>query len=261
MNTRPAIVAGTFYDANPEKIRTQINPWLDKPSSQIDAIRAMIVPHAGYVYSGFTAACAYRQLLSCKSSYNKVIVVGPSHHVGFVGLALPSVESFSSPLGDIPLDQSAIGSLLEQDSTLISDEIHAPEHSLEVQFPFLQSCLDEFSLIPIITGKIEPETLADHLEPIWDKDTLLVISSDLSHFHTYDEAQRVDGQTCQLIEAHTPSLTPQQACGCTGINALSALMQRGHYQLQQMKYQNSAHFSGNKDSVVGYVSYVASTVQ
>ena len=258
MQTRPASAAGTFYDANPEHIRHQLIPWMSQPADPQEPLRAMIVPHAGYVYSGHTAASAYRHLFTHKNQYNKVIVVGPSHYFRFDGIAVPDVQQFSTPLGKVPLNQSALDQLLLQSQVITSDSIHAPEHSLEVQIPFLQLCLNECSLIPILTGRISAQDLADIINPIWTNDTLLIISSDLSHFNCLDDAMKIDQATCKLIEQNSASLTPQQACGSTAINALLLLIRQKLFTLKRIEYSNSASVSGDKSRVVGYVSYLIS---
>mgnify|MGYP001262162193 CR=1 FL=1 len=258
MQIRPASAAGTFYYADPEHIRRQLTPWMDQPADPQEPPRAMIVPHAGYVYSGHTAANAYRHLFGHKNQYQKVIVVGPSHYFRFDGIAVPDVQQFSTPLGKVPLNQPAIDQLLLQNQVITSDNIHAPEHSLEVQLPFLQLCLDKCSLIPILTGRISAQELANIIDPIWTNDTLLIISSDLSHFNCLDGAIKIDQATCKLIEQSSASLTQQQACGSIGINALLLLIRQKQLTLKRIEYSNSASFSGDKNRVVGYVSYLIS---
>lgn len=258
MDIRAPCVAGQFYDNCANNLRAHIEPWLTTPTNAIESIRALIVPHAGYMYSGHTAAQAYRHLLCHPSQFKRVVIVGPSHHFSFDSLVLPEVHGFSTPLGIVSTDTATIDSLLDIEGIVASDTVHTPEHSIEVQLPFLQQTLSEFTIIPMLVNGIAPQDLAKLIEPIWDDKTLLVISSDLSHFHNEEKAQTIDKQSCALIENKVAGLTPQQACGCTGVNALLYLINQQRYRIHKMEYSNSAQTSGNKDRVVGYVSYIIS---
>lgn len=258
MNIRPPAVAGSFYDKSPEYLQCQLDSWL-KPVTEKRNIRAIVVPHAGYIYSGEVAAQAYRYLKLQADTIRRVILVGPSHRYFFQGCALPSVSYFSSPLGNIPIDTQSVEKLREIEDIEVSDQVHAFEHCLEVQLPFLQTCLNEFTLLPILTSNVSPVTVANLIDSLWqDESTLLVISSDLSHFHPYSEAQHIDQNTCSLIEHYEPSLTPEQACGSTGINTLLLLAKQRDYQLTRMELKNSGDTAGDKERVVGYVSYLVS---
>jgi AmmeMemoRadiSam system protein B len=224
-----------------------------------EPIRALIVPHAGYIYSGQVAADAFRYLKSQADRIHRVILIGPCHRIYVAGCALPAVDSFSTPLGEVPLDTAFIEKVKTFNEVEVSDQAHAFEHCLEVQLPFLQVCLEPFTLLPLLVGDISSTAVAKLLDAIWQDDqTLLVVSSDLSHYHTYRTAQEIDRDTCTLIEQLEPLLTPEQACGATGINALLRLMKQRGYHLQRISLKNSGDTAGDKQSVVGYVSYLIS---
>ena len=260
MNIRNPAVAGQFYERSPDRLRIQLNQWLKAPPAFESPLRAVIVPHAGYIYSGETAAKAYAHVKMQAEHFKKVILIGPSHHFYFDGCAIPQADIYHSPLGDIPIYKDAVNQLAGEKSVFVTDQPHAPEHCLEVQLPFLQSSLDEFQLLPILTSNITPKEVARLVDPLWDETTLLVISSDLSHFHTYSEAVEIDQDSCLKIEDFEPDLQPEQACGCTGINALLILAKQHDYQLERLQLVNSGDTSGNKERVVGYVSYIISAI-
>ncbi|QUJ66488.1 AmmeMemoRadiSam system protein B [Photobacterium sp. GJ3] len=259
MSIREPAVAGRFYQASPLGLRQQLNTWLSAAPDTSDPPRALIVPHAGYMFSGKVAASAYKQLKRTGSRYRQVILIGPSHHFAFDGCALPADRFFATPLGQLKIDLQGVEKLSQLDDIELSDRIHELEHSLEVQLPFLQSCLSDFTLLPILTSRISPVRLAEIIGPLWQDDTLLVISSDLSHYHPYADAQDIDHRTLRVIEKFDPSLTPQQACGSTGINTLLLLAKQRGYHLKQVEYKNSGDMdAGDKERVVGYVSYLVS---
>ncbi len=184
--------------------------------------------------------------------------MGPNHRVAFHGCALPKHCSFSTPLGNIPLDTGAIEQLVNNPNCHYNNHAHAEEHSLEVQLPFLQRCLSDFELIPLLTGTVDAIDVAHLIEPYWEDTTLLVISSDLSHFHPYKECNDIDTRSCHKIEAGTP-LTSKEACGYLGINAANALIKQQRCQLQRLSRANSGDSPhGDKNRVVGYVSYAIS---
>ena len=262
MNTRPPAVAGRFYSHSAQYLKSQMNEWL-KPTQHHTPIRALIVPHAGYVFSGSVAADAYRYLLPEADRIRRVILIGPSHRHYFQGCAIPAADYFETPLGKIKIDTQFVEKLKEIDDIEVSDQVHALEHCLEVQLPFLQSCLDDFTLLPLLTSNVNPAHVAKLIDALWQgEDCLLVISSDLSHFHTYSEAQRIDSQTCNMIENYEPTLVPEQACGSTGINTLLLLAKQRGYTLTRRTLINSGDTDvGDKERVVGYVSYLISEPQ
>ena len=205
-NIRPPAVAGSFYPGNPGKLAKDIDTMLEDarlrnpPIDNEPLPKAIIVPHAGYIYSGPVAAGAFLRLRKGKGTITRVVLLGPVHRVPVRGLALPDTSAFETPLGTIPLDDEALNLLVGLPQVTVSGQAHALEHSLEVQLPFLQRVLGEFSLVPLAVGDARPEAVAEVLERLWGGlETLIVISSDLSHYLPYDTARRVDHQTVQAM--------------------------------------------------------------
>ncbi|SHO58172.1 AmmeMemoRadiSam system protein B [Vibrio quintilis] len=259
MNVRSPAVAGTFYEKSPDKLQAQMQLWLDSGRMHAEPLRAVIVPHAGYVYSGQVAGEAFSYLHAQSEQIHRVILIGPSHRFSFPGCDIPAADFFSTPLGLIQIDKQSFTRITPSPDVEISDQVHAFEHSLEVQLPFLQTCLKQFSLVPLLVGSIAPQVLAGLIESLWqDEQTLLVVSSDLSHYHPDDEARKIDLSTCYQIEQCEPTLTPEQACGATGINALLLLVKKRGYHIRRIALKNSSDTIGDKQRVVGYVSYLIS---
>ena len=255
---REPAVAGTFYPEHPGALSSAVRSLLRKREVEAEtAPRALIVPHAGYVYSGPVAAAAYASILPHRRSYRRVVLIGPAHRVAFDGLAVSAAEAFRTPLGDVPLDREAIRGI-GHPAVRRLDEPHRPEHSLEVQLPFLQQVLGSFSLIPLVVGSARPETVADVIGPLWDEpESLLVVSSDLSHYLPYEEARRRDERTGQAIEAmDIDRIRPDDACGSTAIcGLLIAARQRG-LRTVLIDLRNSGDTSGGRDGVVGYGAWM-----
>lgn len=221
--------------------------------------KALIVPHAGYIYSGATAALAYAQLASVRSTIRRVVLLGPVHRVPVRGLALAGASAFATPLGDVPVDQAAIALLSSLPQVVVSPAAHALEHSLEVHLPFLQSVLENFSLVPLAVGNATPGEVAQVLEALWGgPETLIVISSDLSHFLPYRTAQALDGETAQRILAMDGPLTHAQACGGTPINGLLLAAQNHHLKPRLLGLCNSGDTAGDRSRVVGYAAFAFS---
>ncbi|KHT60217.1 dioxygenase [Photobacterium gaetbulicola] len=262
MNTRPPAVAGQFYSRSAATLKTQMDKWL-KACQHGTPVRAIIVPHAGYMFSGNVAADAYRYLLPEAERIRRVILIGPSHRYYFQGCAIPAADYFQTPLGQVKIDTQLVEKLKEIEDIEVSDQVHALEHCLEVQLPFLQSCLHDFTLLPLLTSNVSPTKVAKLIDTLWQgDDCLLVVSSDLSHFHPYAEAQRIDSQTCKMIDNYEPTLAPEQACGSTGINTLLLLAKQRGYTLTRKTLINSGDTdAGDKERVVGYVSYLISEPQ
>ena len=259
MNTtvRPAAVAGMFYPADPVELDRMIKHYLAEAQTQGLPPKAIVAPHAGYIYSGPVAASIYKLLLPLRGKIKRVVVVGPAHRVPFFGLALPSVDAFATPLGLIPLDKPVIEQLTRLPFVQAYDEAHKLEHSIEVQLPFLQEVLGEFTLVPIVVGQADPDMVAAVLEPfLLDKETLIVISSDLSHYHDYDTANKIDLMTTKAIEElRDDAITHEQACGATGIRALIRLAKKYGLKPKTIDLKNSGDTAGDKDRVVGYGAY------
>jgi AmmeMemoRadiSam system protein B len=218
--------------------------------------KALIVPHAGYIYSGATAALAYARLAAGRKTIRRVVLLGPVHRVPVRGLALPDVDSFATPLGQIELDQDAIAAISPLPQVVLSRAAHAQEHSLEVQLPFLQSVLEDFKLVPLAVGDASPAQVAEVLEALWGgPETLIVISSDLSHFLPYRTAQAVDEETTQAILTLSGALTHEQACGGTPVNGLLLTARQHGLQPQLLGLCNSGDTAGDKGRVVGYAAF------
>ncbi len=254
---RPAAVAGQFYSADPATLRTQLANWLTSPAapSRSRCPKMLVVPHAGYLYSGAMAARAYALLAPFRDRITRVVLLGPCHRVAVRGLAMPSVDAFDTPLGAVPLDRAALNRIANMSQVVVSDAAHAHEHSLEVQLPFLEQVLGDFSLVPLAVGSVGPASVAEVLECLWGGDeTLMVISTDLSHFLTAGQARARDEQTLQRILALNPTLNPEEACGALPLNG--ALMAAARHGLQPalLGACNSGDITGDADRVVGYAS-------
>jgi len=255
---RPSAVAGTFYPFPKQELASDVTEMLvvAKSDSLAIAPKAIIVPHAGYIYSGPIAASAYARLAAVRNTISRVVLLGPVHRVPVRGLALPGVDAFETPLGRIELDQAAITSITAMPQVVVSAAAHAMEHSLEVQLPFLQTVLANFKLVPLAVGDATPAEVAAVLDKLWGgEETLIVISSDLSHFLPYFVAQSVDQETVQSILDFRGPISHDQACGGTPINGFLMAAERHHLRSQLLDYRNSGDTSGDKNRVVGYASF------
>ena len=257
---RPAAVAGHFYPDNRTELLELLASCMHakKTQSDISNIKAMIAPHAGYIYSGPVAASVYQYLSTMEDTIKRVLLLGPAHRVFVKSMALSSASHFETPLGRIPLDIEAQTALLSGKDCLTSDDAHAREHSLEVHLPFLQYLLGDFKLIPIVVGKANKQVIADVIAPYWDdEETLIIVSSDLSHFHDYATAQRIDQTTTESIESFaTEKIGPQQACGCYPLNGLLQHAKQSSATVKTLDVRNSGDTAGSHDRVVGYGAYV-----
>jgi AmmeMemoRadiSam system protein B len=261
MNIRPPAVAGQFYPADPARLEALVQASFDEARKRpAHPVKAMIVPHAGLIYSGPVAASAYRMLRPQADRIRRVVLLGPSHRVGFRGLAASSADAYETPFGIIPLDKSAIARIQALPQVHLLDEAHRYEHSLEVQLPFLQAVLDDFGLVPLVVGDATPGEVAEVLEQLWGGDeTLIVISSDLSHYHPYDEARMIDSATSQAILELDPSrIGYDNACGRNPVNGLLELARRHGLKPELVDLRNSGDTAGDKSQVVGYGAYVFS---
>ena len=257
MSTRAAAVAGYFYDADPLRLQNHVDQLLHDASPRKGPLpRVLIVPHAGYIYSGSTAACAYKCLLADPDQVNRVLLIGPAHRVYVDGMAIPSVDSFSTPLGSIPLDREALARVADLPGVEVSDAAHRDEHSLEVQLPFLQAVLGEFSLVPVVVGGADAARVAALIDMLGDDPrTLVVISSDLSHFLRYPEARRIDTATCERILGRATDLRGEEACGARAINGLMASLKSRELGIELLHSCNSGDTAGSRDRVVGYAAF------
>ncbi len=257
---RPAAVAGSFYPGQKQILADDVNTLLAAIRPGDAEVRllpkALIVPHAGYIYSGPVAASAYARLAAARDTIKRVILLGPVHRVAVRGLALPGADAFATPLGEIQIDQAAMASIQNMPQVVVSPDAHAPEHSLEVQLPFLQSVLDDFKLVPLAVGDATPAEVAEVLDALWGgPETLIVISSDLSHFLPYQAAQAMDAQTARDILQLQHTLNHEQACGGTPVNGLLLAAKQHHLQPHLLDLRNSGDTAGDKSRVVGYAAF------
>ena len=254
---RPAAVAGAFYPGNKLILSRDLDALLEhKPATIGPLPKAVIVPHAGYIYSGPTAASAYQRLARGRGVIKRVVLLGPAHRVSIRGLALPEADHFATPLGLVVIDQAGSDAIRDLPQVLVSAAAHATEHSLEVQLPFLQKVLGEFSLIPLVVGSTSAEAVAEVLERLWGgPETLIVISSDLSHYLPYDEAQRVDAQTTEMILNLKTGINHEQACGGTPVNGFLLAAKSHGLHAELLDLRNSGDTAGDRHHVVGYCAF------
>nr|VFK55081.1 MAG: hypothetical protein BECKTUN1418F_GA0071002_106213 [Candidatus Kentron sp. TUN]VFK56869.1 MAG: hypothetical protein BECKTUN1418D_GA0071000_105413 [Candidatus Kentron sp. TUN]VFK60942.1 MAG: hypothetical protein BECKTUN1418E_GA0071001_106013 [Candidatus Kentron sp. TUN] len=265
---RPPAVANRFYPGEPVALKETVREFLrefsknesaekerdapDSPSSTIP--KAIIAPHAGFIYSGPTAGAAYGRLVPAHANIRRVVLLGPSHYIRFRGLATTSADFYHIPLGDISVDRTAIARLADLPQVVLLDEAHVSEHSLEVHLPFLREVLDDFMLVPLVVGETHPEEVAEVLERLWgNSDTLVVISTDLSHYLTYERAKQQDSITAHAIETlDTTAIHPEDACGRNPINGLLHFAKQQGMTVQRLDLRNSGDTAGDKKRVVGY---------
>ncbi len=267
IQVREPAVAGYFYPATPGELSETVMAMLREEQSQTDsAPKALVVPHAGYVYSGAVAAAAYARLWSFRDHYTRVVLLGPCHRCAIRGLAISSVDAFRTPLGDVALDRE-LSAVLGHPSVSQSELAHRLEHSLEVQLPFLQSVLGSFSLLPLAVGEATPETVAEVIELLWGgPETLFVVSSDLSHYLAYDEACERDLETCTAIQnlddfaddvaADGGGIGHGDACGATPLGGLLIAARTHGLKVTTLDLRNSGDTAGGKSQVVGYGAWM-----
>lgn len=272
---RPA-VAGFFYPADPAELSDTVSELMTRasatglPATALAATglpatalpwnsKAYIVPHAGYIYSGSTAASAYVQAAQQQASVRRIVLIGPSHRVYLNGAALPRAQAFATPLGDIPIERELKDRLLDVPGMIESDHPHQLEHSLEVQLPFLQVAFKEFTILPIVVGDASAAQIAAALDAVWgEEETLILASSDLSHYHAYREAQLIDARTSAAILSKQTNLSAEQACGAVAINGLLYSARERNLQVAELARCNSGDTAGDRDRVVGYGAYALS---
>ena len=256
---RPAAVAGMFYPAGARELGREVDDLLGHSAGRGLAPgfpKALIVPHAGYVYSGNVAAEGYDRLRPARGIVRRVVLLGPCHRVPVRGLALPDVAAFATPLGEVPLDREAMAALAGLPQVVMNSAAHAEEHALEVQLPFLQRVLGEFSLVPLAVGAATPAQVSEVLEALWGgAETLIVISSDLSHYHPYAEACAIDRGTAQAILDYSGDIDHEQACGATPVAGLLLAAKRHGLKAELLDLRNSGDTAGGRARVVGYASF------
>ena len=256
---RPMVAAGRFYPGRPEPLRRMIHDFLKrcKPVAR-PAPKAIIVPHAGYPFSGPVAASAYARLATGRGDIDRVVLLGPSHYVQIEGLAASDAEAFATPLGPVPVDADAVHRICSLPQVAIDGTAHAEEHSLEVQLPFLQAVLGDFKIVPLVVGDATDEQVAEVIELLWDGPaTRLVVSSDLSHYFEYSDARRLDEATrCAIEELRIEDISELQACGRTPICGLLRVARRAGLRPYAVDLRNSGDIAGPRDQVVGYGAFV-----
>jgi MEMO1 family protein len=259
---RPAAVAGMFYSAASRQLAADVGGYLAATRMDADSgawPKALIVPHAGYAYSGPVAANAYARLAPGRDAIHRVVLLGPVHRVPVRGLALPTATAFATPLGSVPVERQAAELARSLPQVVESAAAHALEHSLEVQLPFLQSALAEFAIAPFVVGDASPEEVAAVIELLWGgPETLIVVSSDLSHYHPYAEARRIDRRTADTVLALGAALDHDQACGATPINGFALCARRHALAPELLDLRNSGDTAGDKSRVVGYAAFAFS---
>ena len=259
MSVRKAAVAGLFYDADAHRLKQNIDALMGTVRGIARAApKVLIVPHAGYLYSGQTAAEAYHGLQLPRShAIERVVLFGPAHRVYLQEMAVPSVDAFATPLGEVPLDRPCIERITDLAGVCVSDEAHREEHSLEVLLPFLQTVLDRFSLVPVVVGDCDADRVAAVVDALWGgPETLMVFSTDLSHFHSYEKARTLDSLTCDRLAARDSTLTGEDACGARALNGLMRSRHSRRLAIELLDLRNSGDTAGDKNRVVGYGSFL-----
>ena len=262
MHTRPPAVAGMFYPAEPASLAVAVRGYMDASSPPVHEqhergpIKALIVPHAGYQYSGSIAATAYRLLSESGDGVSRVVLLGPAHRVYVEGMAIPDAEAFDFPGGTIRLDLPALASIGQLPGVCVSNEAHAGEHCLEVQLPFLKEVLGEFELVPFVVGMCPNSQVAAVLDHLWGgPETLIVVSSDLSHYLPYTAACDMDRRTSRSILNRSIDLDGHQACGAHAINGLMVIAQQKGMTVEELDVRNSGDTAGDRSRVVGYGAF------
>ena len=264
-NIRPPAVASMFYPGGTAELRNTVQKYLSNASveenvsqlkkEEIAQLRTLIVPHAGYIYSGKIAACAYRLLLENQKRFKHVLLLGPAHRVWLEGAAFPEADAFETPLGEIALDKELKEKILAEFSWIsVSDRAHAEEHCLEVQLPFLQETLGEFKLLPLVVGDTKTELIATLIQQFSeDTETLIVISTDLSHFHDYQTAREIDARTANAIELLEQNrISTEDACGAYPLRGALLAASQNQWNVHRLGLCNSGDTSGDRGRVVGY---------
>ena len=255
---RSPAVAGSFYPDDQHQLRLMISRFLADYRTDEPAPKAIIVPHAGYIYSGPVAASAYARVANAHDTITRVILLGPSHREAFYGLATSSADIFMTPIGEVATDKLALNDIRQFEQVKTLDQAHRWEHSLEVQLPFLQMVLDDFKLVPLVVGDVTIEDVSEVLDLVWGgPETLIVVSSDLSHYHDYETAQKLDRLTSNaIIQLRPNDIQFEQACGRNPILGLLAVARRHGMHAEIVDLRNSGDTAGPRNQVVGYGAYI-----
>ena len=260
---RSLIAAGTFYPADATRLRRTITEYLNVSSLPGPPPKAIIVPHSGYLLCGTVAASAYVSLTTLRGTITRIVLLGPAHWTPFSGLAATRAKTFITPLGVVPVEQKVIKRILSLPFVHVVEEAYAREHGIEVQLPFLQEVLEDFSVVPLLVGDVPPAQIAEVIDLLWGgRETLIIISSDLSHYHDYNTARRLDYTTAQAIEALQPQhICAEHACGWRVIQGLLCTAQKHGMRAKTVVLRNSADTDEQRNEVVGYGSFLFTSGQ
>ena len=261
MKVRAPAVSGTFYPSDPEELRREVDAHLSVSLAADEAApKALIVPHAGYIYSGPTAGTAYARLRPARTVIKRVVLLGPAHRILVEGLAVSSADGFETPLGVVSVDEELRRIALSLPQARIDDRAHAAEHSIEVQLPFLQRTLDDLRILPLVVGDASVTEVAAVLDAVWGgEETLVVVSTDLSHYHEYEVARRLDARTAAaIVAADFAMVRDDDACGAYPLRGLLATAARRRLGIELIDLRNSGDTAGDRDRVVGYGAFVLS---
>jgi MEMO1 family protein len=254
---RPPCVAGYFYADDPRRLARDVDFFVAGGLAGLEAPKALIVPHAGYRYSGSVAGRGYARLLVRTAPIERVVLVGPTHRVPVEGIVVSSAASFATPLGLVPVDQEATSAVLTHATCKVDDDTHRREHSLEVQLPFLQRVLEGFSIVPLLAGRISAEAIADVLDTVWGgPETLIVVTTDLSHYHDHETASDLDRRTAEVIVSGDASaVSLRDACGAVPLAGVLEAARRRGLHVDLLDLRTSGDTAGTKDRVVGYGAF------
>ena len=254
---RQPAVSGTFYPGFGSALKSVVERCLPATRTNGAIPKALIVPHAGYVYSGSVAGTAYALLEPARRSIRRVVLIGPAHRVPFDGIATSRVSAFRTPLGDVPVDTRSVDIALSLPHVHVVEAAHAPEHCLEVQLPFLQTVLVSFSIVPLLTGRTTAEQVSLVLQGLWDGgDTLIVVSTDLTHYLPYERAREIDARTAEaILDLNPEAIGPDDACGSVAVRGLLLTARRLGLRAEQLDLRNSGDTAGPRDTVVGYGAF------
>ncbi len=259
MRVRAPAFAGMFYSDKPQELAASVKSYLvgAAPPAIPTPPKAVIAPHAGYIYSGPVAGTAYAALSARAEEIERVVLFGPSHRVGFSGVAASGAVAFETPLGPVAVDRDAVTGLVKAGLAREFDPAHENEHSLEVHLPFLKLVFPDARVVPLLAGDDDAQAAERALAHLWgESETAIVISSDLSHYHDYASAQRLDAATARALEQlAAEGIDHDQACGATGVNALLAIASRKGLSCLTLDLRNSGDTAGPRNRVVGYGAF------
>jgi hypothetical protein len=254
---RPPAVAGMFYPADPDELASMIQEYLEAAAPpELSSVRSVVVPHAGYVYSGPVAAYAYKLLASQSEKPSRILILGPSHRAWFPGVAIADVDGFRTPLGTQPVDRDFVETLTGEHAIFSAvTSPHTPEHCLEVQYPFIHTVLPDVPTVPMLFGEVDPIAAGEALNEILQPGDLVLVSSDLSHYHANEQAHTLDQDFLDaLLDDDKQGVASGEACGRAPVLAMMTIAERRDWQPHLLDYRTSGDISGNRSQVVGYAA-------